>query len=132
MIDLDKIQNLISNTPASESEIDIVEKELKLILPKVYRELLGISNGFSIGGGLLIYGTEDICERNFTWEVEEYAKGYVAIGDDGAGNVFLMCQGSESKEVLTVDCGDMNPNDGTKVTSDLKGWVSDGCIIGDL
>lgn len=128
MIDLAKIQNLISNTPAGESEIDIIEKELKLSLPKAYRELLKLSNGFSIGGGILIYGTEDIGERNSIWEVEEYAKGYVAIGDDGAGNVFLMYQDFESKEVITVDSGDMNPNNGRKVSSDFTRWVSDGCI----
>ncbi|UNK30959.1 hypothetical protein MNO09_00130 (plasmid) [Bacillus sp. N5-665] len=46
------------------------------------------TNGFSIGGGLIIYGTDDIIERNETWEVTEYANGYVAIDDDGSGKVF--------------------------------------------
>lgn len=128
MINLTKIQNLILNTPASDFEINKVEQELKTVLPKAYRELLILSNGFSIGGGLLIYGTEDISERNLTLEVEEYAKGYVAIGDDGNGNVFLMAQDLESKDVIIVDYGDMNPNNAKKITSDFTSWVSNGCI----
>ncbi|HOV26439.1 MAG TPA: SMI1/KNR4 family protein [Pseudobacteroides sp.] len=128
MIDLTKIQNLILNDPASDFEINKVEKELKMQLPKAYRELLKLSNGFSIGGGLLIYGTMDISERNLTLGVKEYAKGYVAIGDDGAGNVFLMTQDLESKDVIVVDSGDMNPNNALKVTSDFTSWISSGCV----
>jgi hypothetical protein len=128
MIDLSKIQNLIGNTPANDSEIENIEQELLLRLPQVYKDLLKHSNGLSIGGGLLIYGTDNIYERNFTWEIDKYAKGFVAIGDDGAGNVFLMYQEPVSKEVFTVDAGDMNPNNAKKVTSDFIKWISDGCV----
>ncbi|MFZ5353500.1 MAG: SMI1/KNR4 family protein [Bacillota bacterium] len=129
MLDLSKVQNLVSYPPASESEIDRVEREYKLCLPMVYRELLKLSNGFSIGGGLLIYGTEDIGERNLTWEVDEYAQGYVAIGDDGAGNVFLMKQHIESKGVIIVDSGYMNPIGAEEITCDLLSWIAYGCIV---
>ena len=61
---------------------------MKVELPNVHKDLLKYTNGFSIGGGLIIYGTDDIIERNETWEVTEYVNGYVAIGDDGSGNVF--------------------------------------------
>lgn len=129
MIDLMKIQNLICNYPASDIEIDNTEKEMKIKLPIVYKELLKHTNGFSTDSSLLIYGTHEIVERNQIWEVDDYAKGYIAIGDDGGGNVFLMQQNTEAKAVLVVDSGDMTPGNATTVTCDFINWVSNGCII---
>lgn len=128
MIDLSKVTNIILNHSIDAAEIETLEREMNVNLPKVYRDLLKYTNGFSIDGGLTIYGTMNIIERNLTWEVDGYAKGYVAIGDDGGGNVFLMHQGSEAKDVFTVDSGDMNPGNARKLTSDFTRWVSEGCI----
>lgn len=126
MIDLSKIPNIILNKPVSMNEIQLVEQSKNVILPNAYKELLKITNGFSVGGGLLMYGTGDIIERNDTWEVEEYAEGYVSIGDDGGGNVFLMLQGEQETEVLSVDSGDMNPINASKLTSNLIDWINGG------
>lgn len=123
------VSDLIKNIPASESEIQESEDILQAKLPNVYKDLLRNTNGFSIGGEVAIYGTEDIVERNETWEVDEYARGYVAIGDDGGGNVFLMFQNEKETEVLIVDSGDMDPSHATVITSDFIEWVNSGCII---
>ena len=123
------VSDLIKNTPASLSEIQESEDILQAKLPNVYKDLLRNTNGFSIGGEVAIYGTEDIVERNETWEVDEYARGYVAIGDDGGGNVFLMFQNEKETEVLIVDSGDMDPSHATVITSDFIEWVNSGCII---
>lgn len=128
MINLSKVSDLAKNTAASDIEIQEVENLLKLELPNVYKDLLRYTNGFSIGGGLVIYGTEDLVERNETWEVDEYASGFVAIGDDGGGNVFLMFQDADEKEVLVIDSGDMNPSHSNLVTSDFNKWVNSGCL----
>ncbi|QGM30570.1 SMI1/KNR4 family protein [Bacillus sp. N3536] len=128
MINLSKVSDLAKNTEASDIEIQEVENLLKLELPNVYKDLLRYTNGFSIGGGLVIYGTEDIVERNETWEVDEYASGFIAIGDDGGGNVFLMLQDADEKEVLVIDSGDMNPSHANLVTSDFNKWVNSGCL----
>lgn len=128
MINLSKVSDLAKNTAASDIEIQEVENLLKLELPNVYKDLLRYTNGFSIGGGLVIYGTENLVERNETWEVDEYASGFVAIGDDGGGNVFLMFQDADEKEVLVIDSGDMNPSHSNLVTSDFNKWVNSGCL----
>ncbi|MCM3005237.1 SMI1/KNR4 family protein [Priestia koreensis] len=128
MIDLSKVPDLIGNSSAGDIEIQEVEDLMKTTLPDAYKELLRYTNGFSIGGGLIIYGTEDIVERNETWEVDEYASGYVAIGDGGGGNVFFMLQGTEERKVFIVDSGDMNPNHATLITSDFIKWVNSGCL----
>ncbi|MGG2014041.1 SMI1/KNR4 family protein [Bacillus sp. S10(2024)] len=128
MIDLSKIPDLIKNNPASDIEIQELEDLMKMEFPNAYKDLLRYTNGFSVGGGLTIYGTEDILERNETWEVTEYASGYVSIGDDGSGNVFLMLQSADVKEVLVVDSGDMDPNHATVITLDFSDWVNAGCL----
>jgi len=97
---LNNIAELIKNVPASENEIGSLEDKMTIRLPIAYRNLLKNTNGFSIGGGVLIYGTEDLIERNETWEVNEYAKGNVAIGDDGGGNVFLMGLNVEESKII--------------------------------
>ena len=75
MINLSNIPDLIEKSAASDIEIQAVENRMNVTLPNVYKELLRCTNGFSIGGGLLIYGTEHIAERNEVWEVDEYARG---------------------------------------------------------
>ncbi|SFK18876.1 MULTISPECIES: SMI1/KNR4 family protein [unclassified Bacillus (in: firmicutes)] len=132
MIDLSKIPDLIKNNPASDIEIQELEDLMKMEFPNAYKDLLRYTNGFSIGGGLTIYGTEDILERNETWEVTEYASGYVSIGDDGSGNVFLMLQSADVKELLVVDSDDMDPNHATVITLDFSDWVNAGCLNGKM
>jgi hypothetical protein len=129
VIDMRKVDNLKRNPSASAIEIDKIEIEMKVTLPKVYREFLKYSNGFSIGNGLLIYGTHDIIGRNLTWEIEAYAKGYIAVGDDGGSNIFLMEQKFNSTNVYVVDASYINPEETNRLTSDFIQWINDGCVI---
>ncbi|MGV6981906.1 SMI1/KNR4 family protein [Bacillus pumilus] len=117
------------NESASDKQIKKAESQLNMVLPDAYKNLLKQTNGCSIGGDVLLYGTEDMVERNATWEVQQYASGYVAIGDDGGGRVFLMRQAEEEKKVWIVDAGVMDPQHAELVTENLLEWVSRGCII---
>lgn len=128
MVDLSSIAGLVRYKAASEVDIQEVESWLGVNLPNAYKDLLRHTNGLSIGGGLFIYATEDILERNETWEVDKYAPGTIAVGDDGGGNVFLMYASQNTKEVLVVDCGDMNPDHAAIITSDFSKWVNEGFI----
>ncbi len=132
MIDLSKIQGLKKEQPASTDEIRNVQDKLGAIIPEAYKKLLLYTNGFSTKSGILIYGTDAIMERNLTLEVEEYAKGYIAIGDDGGDTVFLMLQKTNAKGVLSVDSGDMNPLNSKVISSDLIEWLHDGFSISSL
>ncbi|MGE6855668.1 SMI1/KNR4 family protein [Bacillus sp. FSL K6-2841] len=129
MVDVPQIPGLIINKPETDLKIKEVEMQLNMVIPDAYKNLLKQTNGCSIGGDVLLYGTEDITERNATWEVQRYAGGYVAIGDDGGGQVFLMRQTKEEKRVWVVDAGVMDPQHAELVTEDLLEWVSGGCII---
>ncbi|MEH7686764.1 SMI1/KNR4 family protein [Bacillus safensis] len=129
MLNLPEIPHLHVNKPVSDIHIKEAESQLNMVLPRAYKELLKQTNGFSIGGEVLLYGTEDMVERNKTWEVQQYASGYVAIGDDGGGQVFLMRLAEEEKKVWIVDAGVMDPQHAELVAEDLLSWVNEGCFI---
>ncbi|MGK4095020.1 SMI1/KNR4 family protein [Bacillus altitudinis] len=129
MIDVTQIPCLIINKPETDINIKKAESQLNMLLPHAYKTLLKQTNGCSVEGDVLLYGTEDIVERNKTWEVHHYASGYVAIGDDGGGRVLLMRQAEEEKKVWIVDAGVMDPQHAELVAEDLLSWVSHGCFI---
>ncbi|MGD7060639.1 SMI1/KNR4 family protein [Bacillus altitudinis] len=129
MIHFSQIPNLVINKPASDIHIKEAESQLNMVLPHTYKALLNQTNGCSVEGDVLLYGTEDIVERNKTWEVHHYASGYVAIGDDGGGRVFLMRQAEEEKKVWIVDAGVMDPQHAELVAEDLLSRVNEGCFL---
>lgn len=131
MINLSGIPDIDKNEPADSLEIQEIENSMGITLPNTYKQLLTYANGFSISGGLVIYGTDDLLERNETWEVKRYAEGYIAIGDDGEGNVFLISLNSKESEIFIVDAGYMNPRQATVITTNLIEWVNSGCIVKD-
>lgn len=128
-MDLNSIRELILNPPADVMDIEKVELKLHTKLPTSYKELLQSSNGVYTNEGIIIYGTEDLIERNETWETKVYAPGFISIGDDSGGKVILLSQDSENKEVLIVYTGDMNPENATLISNDLIQWVNGGLKI---
>jgi len=55
MINLSNVSGLIKNKPANDIEIQEIEDVMKVELPNVHKDLLKYTNGFSIGGWLIIY-----------------------------------------------------------------------------
>lgn len=129
MINLENVAGLVKTISASDDEIKSVEKEMNILLPKIYKKLLKNTNGFSTDRGLTIYGTDDIFERNLTLEVDEYAKGYIAIGDDSGDIVFLISKDDTKEEILAVGCGDMNPSNAKIVSPNLSKWLDNDCNL---
>ena len=129
MLNLPEIPNLHVNKPASDIHIKEAESQLNMLMPRAYKALLKQTNGCSFGGEVLLYGTEDMVERNKTWEVRQYASGYVAIGDDGGGQVFLMRLAEKKKKVWIVDAGVMGSRHAELLTDNFLKWVSEGCNI---
>ena len=129
MVDLTKLEMDYNNPPGSNEDIIQIEKIMNTKIPIAFKELLLTSNGFLTTEGVFIYGTEDIVERNETWEVHQYAHGYIAIGDDSGGRVFLMVADTASLQVIIADSGDINPSHAEVMTNDFVEWVSRGCTI---
>ena len=116
----------------SDNEINKVEKEMNLKFPKVFRELLKLSNGFETEEGVEIFGTDHIIERNKTYEVSEYAKGFLAVGSNGGGKFYLMPSKEDSTKLLEVDSGVMISEFSSLVNENFIEWINDGAINIDL
>jgi cell wall assembly regulator SMI1 len=106
-----------------------LEKSLGFSLPPDYKAFLSVSDGMSIDGGVLVYGSEDLVERNETLEVLKYTPGYVAIGDSGEGSVFLMQLESEDRSVYAVDIGVMDVDFFKKIGNTVEEWMEGGCTF---
>ncbi|MCM3123061.1 MULTISPECIES: SMI1/KNR4 family protein [unclassified Mesobacillus] len=128
VLNLNGVSGLILSPAATEIDIEIVEKRFNTTLPIPYKELLRASNGLVTNEGIIIYGTDDILERNEAWETEEYAPGFISIGDDSGGRVFLLSL-SDKEEILIVDSGDMIPDHAELISTNLNEWVNIGLRI---
>ena len=112
---------------ANDAEINELGSKLGVAIPAVYSDLLKESNGFSLNEGLLVYSTEEVPERNETLEVQEYAPGYLAVGDDSGGRSVMLSL--VRGELFLVDQGSMDPDDMIKLADSISGWVSTGCKV---
>ncbi|MHA6530701.1 SMI1/KNR4 family protein [Paenibacillus sp. BAC0078] len=132
MLNLQSLSGFNFYPAVEEDEINKVEMEMSLNFPNVFRELLKLANGFETEEGVLIFGTDIIVERNQTYEVSEYAKGYLAVGSNGGGKFYLMSANEDSTEILQVDAGVMNPEFASLVSKDFINWINNGAINIDL
>lgn len=101
----------------------------------VLAELWRHSNGVMLDDGTSIYAADEITERNATFQVAEYAPGWVLIGDDSGGRGYLMrhspaqfhpATGRTGAEVFVLDLGALTPDIAAEaefVTDDLIGWL---------
>lgn len=121
----------MNNKGISEKEIDQFEVKNKIILPKVYKEFLLKNNGFSDEGGLLIYQLGELMEVNTFMAIFENMPGYIAIGDDGGGLVFLMKQKRNSRKVFINYMSAYNLEDCYEVVNDFESWVDGGFFISE-
>lgn len=127
-MNLKNVKLIYKGKALKEEELELFKKKMQIELPNDYIKLLGNANGFLAEDGIKIYGIDELIERNETFEVIEYAPGYVAIGDDSGGRVFLMKAQENEKRIISVDSGYMNPNDMPEiVTENLEDWLMDGC-----
>lgn len=132
MIDFQKLLDFEIYSGVSADEIIKVEIEMDLALPSEYKQLLQYTNGFVTEEGITIFGIDIINERNKTYEVGEYAEGYVAIGSNGGGKFLLMASNEDSTELIQVDSGVMNPEYATVVSESFVKWINDGAVNVDL
>jgi hypothetical protein len=110
--------------PASGEKIDNLERILQLQLPDEYRALLREANGI-YANLVSIFSCEDAPERNETYEVREYAPGYILIGAVSDSPVLLK-SGKESP-VYVNDWGAMTPDCMVELAPSLESWVNAGC-----
>ncbi len=110
---------------ASEAQIRSAAQALGVELPGFYADFLRRSNGLEPQDRVLLYSTDDLPERNETFEVRQYAPGFLAIGDDSGGQAILIALDG-SPAVYMVDHGSMDPDDVVQVSPGFVAWLDQG------
>lgn len=90
--------------------------------PDSYANFLRNGSGAILENGIVLYSIDDLVERNLTFEVLEYAQGYLAIGDDSGGACIMLSL--EGFGVYTVSQGSMDPEDMELVSKSFDEWFS--------
>ena len=129
MISLSHLPNVHARDGASNADLDEAERCLGCVLPDAFRDVLRASNGLDTDEGAILYGTDEIAERNETWGVRAACPDLLAIGDDSGGMVFVMAAKREAREVKQAGVGDLN--DRAVVHMDVVAWVAEGCPLED-
>ena len=105
----------------------MLDAQMLRSIPLEYWHLLTAADGFGLKNGIKIYASDEVVERNDTFEVAEYAPEYLAIGDDSGGRAIMIPY--SGKGVYIVDQGSMDPDEMQFVSESLSAWVSSGCIL---
>lgn len=82
------------------------------------------------GDTVLLYGVQDIEERNATYEVQSYLPGWFSIGDDSGGRAFLMRLDS-TPVVYRCDYGALGSIDPETVADAFGDWFNSECPVHD-
>ena len=79
--------------------------------------------------GLLLYGCNDIDERNDTFEVARYLPGYLLIGDDSGGRGVLVSCALPEHPVYQCDLGSLAEEDLIPLAESLALWAESQCPL---
>jgi hypothetical protein len=110
--------------PATAAQIDALAAAVGLELPEQYRALLAEANGVS-ANLVQIYAAGDVPERNATYEVAEYAPGYLVVGTVNDFPVLL--RAGPTSPVYENDWGAMTPDCMDELAPSLAEWIERGC-----
>ena len=105
MFDVTNSKHLMkAYAPATLDEIAEVETALSLVIPEVYKDFLLATDGAECNLASL-YGAASLIEMNRAYEVQQYAPGYLSIGNDGGGYHLLMQANASAKAFRLVSDG---------------------------
>lgn len=73
--------------------------------------------------GLVLYGRDDLTERNDTFEVAQYLPGYLLIGDDSGGSGVLVSCTHPEHPVYLCDLGSLAEEDFIPLAASIHQWA---------
>lgn len=111
------------NVPATEQQIAMLKCNAPIQIPLDYEFFLKNHNGLLLDCGISLYSTEDVLERNETFDVFNCLSDYLSIGDDSGGILFVIKL--STNEVYSVSQGDMDIDEVEYVAHTLTCWIND-------
>jgi hypothetical protein len=92
--------------------------------PRELVDFYRATDGFMMPSGINVYQVEDVFERNKTFEIDVYCKGYLLIGDNSGGRGFLLSLAEGDTKVYSSDLGDLGPEDFDVEAESFTEWLS--------
>jgi SMI1 / KNR4 family (SUKH-1) len=128
MLSRDRLSEVAHLKPGcSDTELRDAEGALGFRLPESYVELLKLSNGLhALNDRVVLFSASELDERNSTYEVGEYAPGWVMIGDDSGGRAILLNARQDPIGVFIVGTGSMVPDDAEQLAPTIESWLDRG------
>lgn len=117
----------VSRAAATPADVMRARAETKMGLPAPLVGLWSVSDGLLTESGVCVYSAGCIGERNATYEVAQYAPGFVLIGDDSGGRGFLLRADDLDSAVFSSGLGDLDPADFEVVSADFESWIESLC-----
>lgn len=99
-------------------------ESLHMPLPEAYVAVLRLTDGFLLSSGVKLYAIGEVEERNRTYDVASCMPGFLAIGDDSGGRMFVMQQQSADGAVYAVSMGVLMIRSAREVAPSLSAWLS--------
>jgi hypothetical protein len=90
--------------------IEAIESHFGRRVPAAYAPHLSTRPEMLRDDGLLLYGTENIVERNDTMGVQQYVTHFLAVGDDSGGRLVVVRFDDPSARPFLIDAGALVPN----------------------
>lgn len=113
--------------PATPQQIEEAGKSLGLSFPNDYAQLLLASNGLFAHDHVKLYSTDDIVERNNTYQVARLlSEQWLMIGDDSGGYGLFLHLEHAPCPVYFMELGTMMPSEGIVLSQTLDDWAADG------
>ena len=129
MLACEKLAQLATTrAPTTQEEVARAQQALGGGFPRKYVALLHCSNGLMVPevASLILYSTEEIEERNTTFEVHTYAASWLLIGDDGGGRGIFLDRSDPDGAVYRLGLGVGDPSYAVLLAPTLADWIENG------
>ncbi|MFJ9693991.1 SMI1/KNR4 family protein [Kitasatospora sp. NPDC101183] len=120
-------ESVSGSTAATSADVARARAEIALGLPAPLVALWKVTDGLMTDAGVTVYSAGCIGERNASYEVEQYAPGFILIGDDSGGRGFLVRADRPGSAVFSSDLGDLGPEDFEVESADFASWIESLC-----
>jgi len=108
---------------ATDQQIAEAENEMGVKFSEEYRRLLTYSDGLFANDIVKLYSTDEIAERNGTYEIAEYLPGYLMIGDDSGGYGIFLDAGSNPSPVYLMGHGSLLLSEAIVLAPSITDWI---------
>ena len=128
-MNFNNIDYIQKNAPATKEDIESVEKHIKEMIPKVYKEVLRYANGIAMNLCVL-YDASTIIESYECNEFSVNMPGYISIGNDNGDRELIMKAEKGATLCSFLDAAEIG-NSEVEEWFDFKSWLENGCEMED-